>query len=611
MPISIIDKNDIRSILRASAEGEGTVILETNKSGGASWRSFAFTEPQRVISCYQSREVIPALREIEHEVSAGNYMAGYIAFEAWYAFEGKIQYSSEGSPLLWFGIYNKAEVVEKASAASRKKPDPLPTVNIANIQFSMTKDRYQDAVRKIKEYIARGDTYQVNLTMKAAFNLDGSPVDLYETLSYQQHVRYAAYLNLGRQIILSFSPELFFRSQGDHIILRPMKGTIRRGRTRGEDAILSEQLRRSAKDQSENLMIVDMLRNDVGRIAEPGSVEVSSLYEIEQYDTLFQMTSTIEAQKKPRLPLTELFQALIPPGSVVGAPKIRTLEIINELEEKPRDVYTGVIGFIAPHNEMVFNVAIRTVVVDRETGRGSMGVGSGIVIDSSPEKEYEECLLKARFLTDPIPEYQLIETMAWDPVRGFFLLDLHLERLHESALYFDIPVKIEKLRKHLIVQSHKFGKESRRVRLAVASNGSYSVQSVSLDELPQRVRICFSPHRTNSADRFLFHKTTNRAIYDSEFDRVRSEGFFDCIFLNEHDEVTEGAITNIFIRQNGKYFTPPIDCGVLDGVFRRHLLRSRLIPLHERVLTEQEVRNAEKVYLCNSVRGIVQVDAVE
>jgi len=610
VPISIVDKNDIRSILRACAEDQGTLILETNKSGDTSWRSFAFTEPQRVISCFGSEEVIPALREIEHEISAGNYAAGYVSFEANHAFEGMIPYHSKDLPLLWFGIYKRAEVVEKASATGRRKPAPLPLVTLQHIQFSMTKDRYGAAVRKIKEYIARGDTYQVNLTMKATFDLQGSPVDFYETLAYQQHVRYAAYLNLGRQVVLSLSPELFFRSQGNHILLRPMKGTIRRGRTRGEDAILSEQLRRSAKDQSENLMIVDMLRNDVGRIAKAGSVEVSSLYEIEKYDTLFQMTSTIEAEGRSGLSLVEIFQALFPPGSVVGAPKIRTLEIIRELEESPRDVYTGAIGFIGPDNQMIFNVAIRTVVIDRETRRGSIGIGSGIVNDSSPEKEYEECLLKARFLTDPIPEFQLLETIAWDSVRGYFLLDLHLERLQESALYFDIPVKIEKLRKHLIAQSHKFGKESRRVRLTVTSTGSYYVQSVPLEELPSGIRICFSPHRTDSSNRFLFHKTTNRTLYDTEHDRAREGGFFDCIFLNEHDEVTEGAITNLFIRRNGKYFTPPIDCGVLDGVFRRHLLRSRIIPLQERVLAERDVREADEIYLCNSVRGIIKVDGV-
>jgi para-aminobenzoate synthetase/4-amino-4-deoxychorismate lyase len=392
--------------------------------------------------------------------------------------------------------------------------------------------------------------------------------------------------------------------------LKPMKGTIRRGRTRGEDALLSEQLRRSAKDQSENLMIVDMLRNDIGRIAEPGSVDVSSLYEIERYDTLFQMTSTIEAVRKPGVSLVETFRALFPPGSVVGAPKIRTLEIIRELEGEPRDVYTGAIGCICPDNLMIFNVGIRTLTIDRETSRGCMGIGSGIVNDSVPEKEYEECLLKARFLTDPVPEYQLIETISWDSARGFFLLDLHLERLQESALYFDIPVKIQKLRKHLIGQSHKFGKESRRVRLIVESNGTYSVQSTPLEGLPDTIRVRFSPRRTGSSNRFLFHKTTNRAMYDAEFERAHADGFYDCIFMNEHDEVTEGSITNVFIRKNERYFTPPIDCGVLDGVFRRHLLRSKIIALQERVLTEQDIRTADEVYLCNSMRGIMKVGEV-
>ncbi len=611
MPISFVDKNDIRSLLSAYADEPGTIILETNKSGDGSWRSFAFMDPERIISCMSTTEIDGALCEIEKEVNRGRYAAGYIAYEAAYAFQKFDKYESNDLPLLWFGIYPRAEIVEKASAASRRKPEPLPIMTIRNPRLTQNREEYIKVVNKIKEYLAAGDTYQVNYTLKLLFDIDGSPCDLYEILSYQQHVRYAGYLNIGQHVILSLSPELFFRMQGNHIVLRPMKGTIRRGRTRVEDAVLSEQLRRSEKDKSENLMIVDLLRNDVGRIAEIGTVETNSLYDIEQYDTLFQMVSTIEAERRQGTTLPDIVHALFPSGSVTGAPKIRTMEIIHEIESSPRGVYTGAIGLIGPDNQAIFNVAIRTLVINRETKSGVMGIGSGIVNDSVAEKEYDECLLKAKFLTHPIPEFQLLETILWEPRSGYFLLDYHLERLFDSALYFDIPIQIDKVKKHIVAQSHKFGNEPRRVRLTVSFNGSYSLQSSPIEEKPEKVIIRFSDVRTDSTDRFLYHKTTNRNLYDRELEQARNEGFFDVLFRNEYGDVTEGSITNIFIRKKNEYITPPLRCGVLDGIFRRHLIRSKIIPLKEHLITEKDVRTAEDVFLCNSVRGIIKVDEIK
>lgn len=403
-------------------------------------------------------------------------------------------------------------------------------------------------------------------------------------------------------------PSFFFRCDENHITLKPMKGTARRGRTTIEDEQQRQWLANSAKNRAENLMIVDLLRNDVGRVAQTGTVHVPRFFEIERYETVQQATSTITAELKPETTVTELMRCLFPCGSVTGAPKIRTMQIIHELEKEPRGIYTGSIGFFSPQRRAVFNVAIRTVMLDRKTGAGEMGIGSGIVWDSDNTAEYHECLLKARFLTESAEPFELIETLRWDSANGWFLLHEHLLRLENSADYFDFHFDREEILRRLGEYAAQFGRqpESYRVRLTLNRQGGVSMAHTHLPNLHEPVRIKLASARTHSQDRFLFHKTTRRELYDRALKDAEAQGFFDVIFCNERGEITEGCRSNLIIKSEGRYFTPPLDCGVLPGVFRAHLVASGKFTLEEKILLPQELERAEEILLCNAVRGLVK-----
>jgi para-aminobenzoate synthetase / 4-amino-4-deoxychorismate lyase len=403
-----------------------------------------------------------------------------------------------------------------------------------------------------------------------------------------------------------------------------MKGTAPRGRTTREDRELSEWLRGDAKNRSENLMIVDLLRNDLGRIARFGTVRVDQLFAVERHPTLWQMTSTVSAELRDGVGFEEIFRALFPSGSITGAPKVRAMQLIGEIEDTPRGVYTGAIGFFS-REQTVFNVAIRTLTLESnvETGtaigagqptpsRGAMGVGSGIVIDSDPAQEYRECLLKAEFLTRAPIDFSLVETILWKP--GFPLLELHLERLADSADYFDFLCDPDAIREALNVCARIWADPTpRKVRLLLSSDGAFALTAQALAPAPDppvaRVRI--SSVQTDPADPFLFHKTTHRALYTQEFEAATQAGFDDVLFFNLHGELTEGAISNVILELDGRWFTPPVACGLLAGVYRRHLLESGAGDAHpaiaERILTEDDLRRADAVYICNAVRGLRRV----
>src|SRR5258706_3286431 len=402
-----------------------------------------FTKPHRVIQIDMINDVIPALHEIEDLIKInGWHAAGFLSYEAAPAFEsalrderseliGKSSRSAarEDFPLLWFGLYPPPRVVSLPEPAS---PQPalswLPTVD---------RNTYDSAIAQIKDQIADGRTYQVNYTMRlqADFNIDAWNFFLHLAQTQNNH---AAYIDTGRYVICSASPELFFQLDGETISCRPMKGTRPRGRTTLEDAEQARALREAKKDRAENIMIVDMIRNDLGRIARIGSVQANELFTVEKYPTLWQMTSTVTA--KTDASLTEIFTALFPCASITGAPKVSTMRIISELETSPRKLYTGSIGHIAPARKATFNVAIRTVVIDRATQTAEYGVGGGIVWDSTSTDEYAEALLKARVLNEPTPAFALLETILWTRAERFFLREKHIARLLDSASYFDFPV---------------------------------------------------------------------------------------------------------------------------------------------------------------------------
>ncbi len=497
---------------------------------------------------------------------------------------------------------------------------------IAGLQPNVGHREYLQAIRKLHEYIAAGDTYQVNYTLKLLFRWHGSAEALYRDLRHNQTVPYGAYIRRGGERILSFSPELFFRRDGSGLVVRPMKGTARRGRNPAEDDQLRQGLREDGKNRSENVMIVDLLRNDLARLMHStggGEVWVSSLFDVETYESLLQMTSTVRARASegggsPDLRLFDLFHALFPCGSVTGAPKIRTMEIIAELEKEERGVYTGAIGYLAPDGHAVFSVPIRTVVLRGD--HGEMGIGSGIIHDSDAEQEWRECLLKGRFLSHCRPGFELLETMLWQPDSGYWLLEEHLARMAGSAREMRFSWPESRIRLDLQKAAEAFPPQCMRVRLTLAKDGASAIAVQPCDppgplrlppyppaaegDLPE---VGFSRQVTAGAFPWLRHKTTRREIYDEEFRAARDKGLYDVLLRNDKGEVTEGCITNIVIYADGVYKTPPLSCGLLPGVMRQQLLQDTERPVRECRLSVADVQAAEAIYLCNSVRGLVRV----
>lgn len=555
-----------------------------------------FTNPVKIIVADSVDQVVSAIREAERFVNHGYYAAGYLSYEAAPAFDPAMAVSSRHSlPLVWFGIF------ETPSNEARTHPDGI--FRFEPWRPAINQETYSNAISRIRNAISRGQTYQVNYTMRLRSRFSGDDLGAYHHLLQAQQAGYSAYANIGRYSILSFSPELFFRLQDRDIVTRPMKGTVKRGRWAEEDQAYAMWLRSSEKNQAENVMIVDLLRNDLNRIAELGSVHVPRLFEIESYPTVHQMTSTVSAKVRPDRSMTDIFRALFPCGSITGAPKISTMKLISELEDDPREIYCGTIGYIQPNGQAVFNVAIRTVLLDQETGFAEYGTGGGITWDSVDTEEYNEALTKADFLGVECPSFELLETMKFDGEQ-FILLERHLERMARSAQYFGITVDMDNIRLSLRRHAEHHQSRARRVRLLVSQTGDVRVESSDLsipseDALP--VRLAQTP--ISSENKFLYHKTTYRSMY--ELHRAQEDHVFDTLLWNESGEITEFTNGNIVVEIGGSKLTPPIQSGLLPGTFRAQLLAEGLI--EERVLTRRDVESAEKMWFINSVRGWVQV----
>jgi para-aminobenzoate synthetase/4-amino-4-deoxychorismate lyase len=592
------------------------VFLSTQRIDKENYRSFLFLKPISVIKVSDGGKVLPALKKIEDFVNKGFYAAGYLSYEAGLFFEEKlIKKKKFNFPLLWFGIYKEPLIFNHRTSSFggntsllglKRRDSPLKNqkYKIINPKFSLEQKSYFKCIKRIKSYIEKGDTYQVNFTFKFKFNFYGSSQKLFLDLSSKQSVSYAAFIKHDEQEILSFSPELFFKKEGKEIVVKPMKGTIARGLNIVDDEFKKNILTNSQKDQAENIMIVDLLRNDLGRISKTGTVKPVKIFEIEKYETLFQMTSCIKSTLKSNVDLTQTFTSLFPSGSVTGAPKIKTMQIIQSIEKEPRKIYTGSIGFISPRKECIFNVAIRTILIDRRKRKGEMGIGSGIVYDSNPGAEYAECKLKGNFLTEKAQDFALIETILW---KGkFFLLPLHLKRLELSAKYFGFKLDKKKIIDTLKKQAKflKKGKEY-RLRLLLEKNGEVETEATILEpENTKILKVAFSKKKINSQNPFIYHKTTNRNLLDEEYVKCKERGFDEVIFVNEKGQVTEGAISNILIKKNGFFYTPPVSCGLLNGVYRQYLLEKRRLPIKEKVLYKKDLLRADRIYFINSVRGM-------
>lgn len=619
-------KQQLTEILSFLDEQESFVWLETSRPAAENRYSLLFLSPVATLSCTAGQSAAAFLAEAEKYLQHGCHLAGWLAYEFGYLLEPallRLLPVGPATPLATLGVFGPPLIYDHATGTFNAPP-PWPAVSekkalpytLTNLRLNETEARYFEKIERIKRYIAAGDTYQVNYTLKLRFDFAGSAAALFAALRRNQSVAYSAWLKLGGQQVLSFSPELFFRKAGDCCAVRPMKGTIGRGLTRPADNRLADFLRHDPKNRSENVMIVDLLRNDLGRLCQPGTVRALSMFDVETYETLHQMTSTIVGHLRPGLGLHELFQGLFPCGSVTGAPKIRTMEIIRELENEPRGAYTGAIGYLAPDRGAIFNVPIRTLVL--RGNHGEMGIGSGVVSDSDPAKEWQECRLKGNFLSQPAPEFALIETLLWQPGKGYWLLDFHLERLLDSAAFLDFYADEHEIRTLLAARGDDFT-GSQRVRLLLEKDGTLSLshapcaspvanwqQALAADDHPLPL-VVFSPQPVSSQERLLYHKTTLRSLYDRERARATAAGFFDVLFRNEQEEVTEGAITSIFIRQGRKMVTPAVPCGLLPGVFRRHLLATCPLPVEEGLLTVADLEQADTLYVGNSVRGLVRV----
>jgi para-aminobenzoate synthetase / 4-amino-4-deoxychorismate lyase len=597
-----------------AATTPGTVLLQTSRFDAENHHSYLFLHPIHTISAQSLAEIPDLFRRIELALAQGHHVAGYLSYECGYHFERFEEPPlSLQLPLAWFGVYSHPFIFDHTQGSfegptpdvsSIASPQTIPTAFAANAQLSITEDEYSAKIERIKNYIEAGDTYQVNFTDSVTAHTPLSPAQAFAALSASQPVSYSAFLNLGSRHILSLSPELFFRMMNGRIVTRPMKGTMPRGLDNVEDGQQSQRLHHDEKNRSEHVMIVDLLRNDLGRICAPGSVHVDDIFSVERYATLLQMTSTVSGTLRPGLRYYDIFRALFPSGSITGAPKIRTMEIIRELESHPRGIYTGAIGHIAPNGSATFNVAIRTLVLQQ--GIAHMGVGGGIVADSLPADEYRECLLKASFLTRVRHDFQLIETMLCSN-GSIALLSLHLDRLESSARYFDFLFDRTEAETRIMDYTNQLStNEPHRIRLLLDAIGTPTLTHTPLTPDPPTLTVRISTERTHSNDVFLRHKTTHRDLYEREFAKARAEGFDEVLFLNERNELTEGAISNLFLQREGKLFTPPLASGVLPGILRRHLLETDPT-IEERILTTQDLDTAEAIFLCNSVRGLRRI----
>lgn len=601
-------------LLRLFGDKDPLLLFETALVTPGEKRSLLFVEPEEILATDDPGEVKECLAGIEKGVGAGLWAAGWCAYELGYVLEPSLApRRTGGAPLLWFGLFRQPILFDHQTGVfSPPLPAPLPenatapSFAIEDPRFDVSPEEYRANIARIKERIAAGDTYQVNYTMRYGFRFDGSPAGLYLSLRDNQPVPFSAFLRADGRHVLSASPELFLRSEGREITVRPMKGTAPRGLSGREDLESAAGLAADPKNRAENIMVVDLLRNDLGKICLPSSIEVGSLCSVEPYDTLFQMTSTVRGRLREGTSSTQILRALFPSGSVTGAPKIRTMEIISELEKEERGPYCGAVGFFSPVGDAVFNVPIRTVVLRGE--RGVMGIGSGIVADSDADGEYEECLLKGRFLTRPRPAMRLIETLRWQEETGFTLLEDHLARLFGTARHFGFAFPLGEIRRALADAAAGFtGSRKQRVRLLLSRDGEFDISSSPLYPPPSAPLVRLSKVQMNSADPHLYHKTTRREVYDRELKEARKDGFFEVLFTNEKGELTEGAFTNIFVQRGGRLVTPPVSCGLLDGVLRRHLLREKEGTVVEEVLAPEDLEGAERLFAGNSVRGLVEV----
>ena len=573
------------------------VLLDDASDGGT---ARLYQSPLRVIEAHAASEVRPALAAVRQGCGEGLHAAGFLSYEAGAAIEPRLAAREGGTtPLVWFALFDRFETIAGDQVAALL-PDPRGAWAAAP-EPTIDRDTYESRLADVLELIAAGDIYQANLTFRASVRFDGDPLALYARLRAQARASYGAVIHTGRELMLSLSPELFFRLDEGRLVAKPMKGTAARGATLDEDRSAIARLAGDAKQRAENLMIVDLVRNDLSRVARAGSVAAPALFTVETYPTIHQMVSEVTGELAPGRDAIDVIEALFPCGSITGAPKIRASEVIAQVEAAPRGIYTGAIGRIDPGGDAMFNVAIRTLAID-EGSHATLGLGSGIVADSRAPEEWAECLAKGGFVTAGQRPFDLIETMAFDPEEGIALLDRHLARMKASALAFGYPFDRHATRNELQAATFRL-RDRRRIRLLLAPSGAIAIHVSPLPAPPAEATVAIAAHQVAPRDFRLRHKTSDRAFYD---DPRRAAGTFEVAFVDRDGFLTEGSFTTLFVDRGGTLVTPPLARGLLPGVLRAELIDSgRAI---EGELTPDDLSGG--FFIGNALRGLIPAVAV-
>jgi para-aminobenzoate synthetase / 4-amino-4-deoxychorismate lyase len=543
------------------------VLLDDARDEGAA-PARLYTDPVEIITTRDPAQVPALLAKLK---SRRAHVAGFIAYEAGHGLEPRLSHlvsnsADDAPPLLWFGVFEGYQEVAPDAVANVLPPaiggwigSPKPRIDY---------DAYEYALAKVKDYIAAGDIYQANLTFACDVPLMGDPLAIYAGLRTRAKAGYGGIVWTGEDMLLSLSPELFFALKDGKLTTKPMKGTAVRGRDPASDAVAVAKLQSDPKQRAENLMIVDLLRNDLSRVAVPGSVAVPQLFHVETYPTVHQMTSTVTARLREGVDAVDVISTIFPCGSITGAPKIRAMEVIGEVEAAPRGAYTGSIGRIDPGGDAAFNVAIRTLHLRGSENRATMGLGSGVIADSESGDEWRECLAKGGFVPSQ-KTFDLFETMRFDPAVGIQLLDRHIARIGESARMFGFPFDRHAARNELQAATFRIA-ESRRVRLMLSPSGRIAIEIQPHQPKPAdfvEVRLVTLP--VDSSDFRLRHKTTDRSFY---VEARMAAGSFEVALVDDEGFITEGSFTNIFVRGPGALLTPPLTRGLLPGVLRAELI---------------------------------------
>jgi len=567
------------------------LLLDDARPGGAPAR--LYRSPVEVVSGSDVAQLRPALDRLRRARQDGLHAAGFLSYEAGTAFEPAAAMEPDRTtPLFWFGLFDGWEEVADVPALL---PDPAGAW-IGQVRPAITRDEYGTRFDAVQELIRAGDVYQANLTFRATATLIGDPLAAYAQLRARSRAGWGALIDTGTHRILSCSPELFFRLDGDRLLSRPMKGTARRGDEPEGDRRLATALASDNKQRAENLMIVDLMRNDLARVATPGSVAVPDLFRVETFPTVHQLVSDVTARLAPDKDALDVLAALFPCGSITGAPKVRAMQAIAELEGAPRGVYTGAIGRLDADGDAQFNVAIRTLSVPHGGTEATLGLGGGIVADSEAEAEWDEAAAKGAFIATPrAPD--LIETMAFDPDQGLLLLDRHVSRIDQSAQAFGIPFNRHNARNELQAATFRLGNAA-RVRLLLAGSGAIAVEVGPAPVVAEMLTLAVVPLPVTPTDWRLRHKTGNRAFYDAA---RRAAGTDEVVFEGPDGFLTEGSFTSLFVEREGVLLTPPLHHGLLPGVLRADLLATGAA--QEASLTRADL--SAGVYMGNALRGLM------